>query len=93
MAKRVLGIPEGAVQAFLLVWGVMCTEPSLMTEELHYCRALLLPVRNICQSSRRHRLEREGLMSSCIGTPREQGPLAARWVLWKLESLPRQVHF
>lgn len=33
-AKRVLGGPGGAVQAFLLVWVVVCTESSIMAEEL-----------------------------------------------------------
>ena len=38
-AKRVLGVPGGAVQAFLLVSVVICTEPSVMAEEL----SLLVP--------------------------------------------------
>lgn len=34
VAGRVLGVPGGAVQALLLVRVVMCTEPSVMAEEL-----------------------------------------------------------
>ena len=48
-AKRVLGVPGGIVQAFLLVRLVMCTEPSVMQRSCcDWC-----PIRNVCQDSGR----------------------------------------
>lgn len=61
VVRSVLGVPEGAVRAFLPVCEVMCTEPTLVTEELHYYRALLLPTKKCLSGQQKTQIGTERL--------------------------------